>query len=71
MKLAEVKKAIEQKLPAKYRSGVWSRSTPAGIEVGVNTKNKPGSIASLLPIDDESRPRFAEFLANEVLTKDV
>ncbi len=71
MNLQEVKQAVRDALPSKYWMSVWSRTTEAGIEVGVNNKNIEGSRASLLPIDDESRPRFAKFLASEVLKHDV
>ena len=65
MDLNDVKNAIQKKVGYEYI--VISRTVPEGIEVGINKPDGSGSLYSLLPIDDERYPAFADFMARQFL----
>lgn len=69
--LPDVRIMLNKALPNAYIGRVWSRNHPAGVEVGVNLLNGKGYRAAILPIDNDSRPKFVEFLAAEVIKYDV
>lgn len=60
MTVDEIRKAIR----AKTGCMIFVQTTPAGVAVGVPSSERGIAHWSLVPIDDESRPRFVNFMVS-------
>ena len=63
-------KEVAVEIETRTGSIVLARMTTSGVVVGVRRSNGE-YLQSLLPIDDESRPRFADFMVKKFTEMEI